>query len=241
MCKRKLGIFLVIASCVCLTKGVDAACDYETQNRLKSEAANIRAVYEVEHIGTGEFEPLEVPDDEGNTEFELTEDRIKINLYNLTESLYAVITNKFTNEIETVHYKDTNSGSMEWYRTDLSNIEEYEIKIYTEENECKNEELRTIALTTPKVNIYHYSYVCADVDEYFCDEYITKEINMTEEEILRRTDQARKEKIIIEEEKKEEKTFWGEYKIYILIAIGMVVIGGLTIILVKKKQRSDVL
>lgn len=242
MCKRKLGIFLVIASCVCLTKGVDAACDYETQNRLKSEAANIRAVNEIKEIGTGSYSESEMMNEDGTYEtYEITKKVSEVNIYNVTENLYVVVKNKNTNLEKKYYYKDTDNGTITWNEDITEELVEYEIKIYSNVGDCQNTELKNTSIVLPKYNIFSMKPYCYNVDAYYCEEYVTQEINMTEEEIENRGYKYQIENQRFDETEPEKEKKFGKYMMIIIASAIVLVIGGITILIVKRKQRSDVL
>lgn len=242
MFKRKIGIFLVLVSfCTCFT--VNAACDYETQNNLSREAANVTANYEIGTYGTGEYEQSEVPNEDGTENyFEVEETEIKVNIYNITENLYVEVLNKNTKDVKTYYYKDTNQGSIQWTNQDFGTISEYEIKVYSNHSDCSGEELNKLSLVLPKYNSHHDMPYCIGLDTYYCKEWITQELNMSQEEIEKngyaeQLKSSQKE----EESEKVEDNSWNKYTYVIVSLIVILIIGGLAFVVIKRKQRSDVI
>ena len=243
MFKRKIGIFLVLVSfCTCLS--VNAACDYETQLQISREAANVTANYEIGTYKTGEYEQSEIPNEDGSENYyEVEETEIKVNIYNITENLYVEVLNKNTKEVKTYYYKDTNEGSIQWKNQDFGTIVEYEIKVYSNHSDCSGEELNKLSLVLPKYNSHHYMPYCIGLDTYYCKEWITQEINMTQDEI----EKSGYAEQLKNTEKKEDKSetekdnFWDKYKYVIVSLVVILIIGGMAFIVIKRKQRSDVL
>jgi len=216
----------------------ESSCDYETQVKLRQEATNVKANYEAGWYKTGEMEELEIPDENGNTEFEIEDALVKNAIYNLTENLYIEITNKNTDSTETYRFEDTDNGVIEW-ETDAYEIVNYEIKIFSAHADCPGEEIYKIPLTTPKYNEHYAMTYCNGNKEYYCREFITQEINMSSEEVHQKAleDELKNAKDIIEEEEKKE-SFWQKYKIYFIIVGVLALLGVLITVILRIWKRS---
>lgn len=215
-------------------------CDYETQIKLREEASNVKASYVADLFGTGEYEELEVPDEEGNTDYEIVEPLVKSTIYNITENLYVEVSNKNTGEKKTYTSKDLVDGAIRW-ETGVEDIIEYEIKVYSNYGDCQGEELYKIPLTTPKYNDHYGMTYCLNNKQYYCSQFITEEINMTSEQIEQQAYIDNNKKTQSVEEEKKSKSFWEQYGIYFGVAFGLLLIGGLTIVILNKKKRSKII
>ncbi len=223
-----------------LIPSVSAACDYETQVTLQREAANITAKYESALYGTGEFEIAEGENSEGgHDETEIMEPKIVSSIFNLTENLYVTVENKLTGEIKEYHYKDSDNGTITWDRLDLEDIIEYEIKVYSDHSDCSGTELNKMSLITPKFNSYSNEFYCEEIDAYYCQKFITMDINMTEEQIIEDIENKKQKESEEEQETHEKSDFWQQYGIY--IAIGVVLIGVVTSVIIVRKQRKKII
>ena len=236
---RKWKLLLLLS--VLLPLNVYATCDYETQIELSEQAGRVNVAYEAYWYGTGEFVEAEVPDEAGNYQIELVQPKVDITLYNLTEKIYVVIKNLNTNEEKTYYFADSNVGDINWSRTNVDDIVEYEIKVYSNEPSCKGQELRKINLVTPKYNPYHTEYYCEGLDEYYCQEFITTNINMSDIELWQDAKEKQEEKNEGEKILGIPKSFWDDYKWYILGAGVVVVACGATAVIIIKKRGNKVL
>lgn len=251
MCKRKLGIFLVIASCVCLTKGVNAACDYETQNRLKSEAANIRAVNEIMQTVydyDGNERPELKPEDVTFEDSYYIGDKAVISFMNLTNDLYVVVNDGKSFE-KKYAYSETNNGTLEFEIQDLNDVTKYNFTIYSNNNDCKDTELRKIEVVVPMYNPYSDSIMCDGMESfYYCQPYITEVFTESYEEIngkiFERYKENRDEK---PNENQQEETFWNKVanfmkeNVVLITVVVILVIGGATAVWYIKKRRSEII
>ena len=50
MRRRKLASILILTLCICFSPVANAACDYETQVKLATEASNVNTNYEISEI-----------------------------------------------------------------------------------------------------------------------------------------------------------------------------------------------
>ena len=253
MRKRKLASILILTLCICFSPVVNAACDYETQVQLATEASNVNANYEISsviiNVDTGLEAPEATEDDIDSDNPYVFQDRVTVNIYNLTENLKVLVTGDNGYE-EEFTYQESNNGTITFEGGTLENIVNYSIQVLSAHPNCTDDELRTISLVTPMRNSFHDLIACEGVDEYYCQEYIDYDLNMTEAEVLERANAIRETGSSSEEPQEEEKNWWDNIKEYlgkhpwIIYATvgGIIVIAGVaTTVIVIKKRRSKVL
>ena len=184
MKKMKLASILILALCICFSPVANAACDYETQVQLATEASNVNANYEITevvvNVDTGE-EVIGVSEEEVWDDYNpyIYKNKVIINIYNVTANLRVLITGDNGYE-EEFTYQETDNGTISFDGGLMDNIVHYTIQILSAHPDCTGDDLRTINLTTPKENEYYYYSACEGVDEYFCQQFIDYDLNMTE-------------------------------------------------------------
>ncbi len=241
---KQLFLFTTLLSFTVLPSVKAAStCDYDTQLELQKEALNIQANYEADWYDTGEYEESEVSEEDGSGIVEYYEPQVRVGLYNLSKNLYVTVKNVNESKENTYFYEDTDNGNLSWTRDDdLSEIVNYEIKIYSNHSDCKGEELRTVSLVTPAHNEYYFEPFCEGVDAYYCEEFITTELNLTREQIesmgyqkqIEQNNTVNQEPTTNEDEKNN----------YIYIIIGSIIviaIIGVASIVIIRKQRSKII
>lgn len=255
MRKRKLASILILTLCICFSPVANAACDYETQVKLATEASNVNANYEISevvyNIDTGEevtgISEEEIAKDENPY---IYRNKVTVYIYNLTENLSVTISGDNGYE-DTFTFQESDNGMITFSGDYAEEIVHYTIQVLSANPDCTGDELRTINLTTPKENEYYYYSACEGVDEYFCQQFIDYDLNMTEAELLERANAARNNNNQEEaSQEEEEKNWWDNIKeylnnnpwvIYVTIG-GIIVIAGVaTAVIVVKKRRSKVL
>ncbi len=240
----KLFIFLM---CISYTSIVyaDSTCNYELQVNLAKVAANINADYEVTErlydIRTGEF--VEETEDtkvvaEGRY---IYYPEVQLYIMNLSKEIYINISNKDGFE-KTYKYEDSEDGKIMINLGYPEKIVSYDIVVYSNHNDCIGEEITKINVKTPKINDYAYSVACQDVEEYFCEEYITEEINMSENDLITKAMESKK-KQEEQEDPIREINLWEKVKPYLLpVGIGVVVVIGVAgIVMLIQRHRSRII
>lgn len=230
--------FILMFFCV-LNVEAASTCDYKMQVQLNTEAANVKTNYEVKEIKTGNLVEADLSDEEYEEEFYTG---VELRIYNLTENLYVVITNTENDNAATYHYRDTTDGTITIQRgiDGLDEIVTYKITIYSDYSDCSGEEQRKIEIKTPRYNYFSSEPQCDNSNKYYCESYITEEINMTYSEFIA---QAKKDNIAQKEEEKkeeEENDFWKNYGLFIIIGLVIVAMGVGATVIVRLKQRSSV-
>ena len=255
MQKRKLAsVLLILVLCICFSPVANAVCDYETQVRLATEASNVNTNYEISEVvvdmSTGQevtgLSDEEIDNDDNSY---IRQDKVTIYIYNLTENLKVSISGDNDYEDEFT-YQESDNGTITIEGGNLENVINYTIEVLSANPSCVDEELRTITMVTPKKNSFHDLIACEGVNEYYCQEYIDYDLNMTEAEVLERANNVRNNGGVEEEVPEEEKNWWDNLKeyldnhpwvIYVTIGVIVVIVGVATAVIVIKKRRSKVL
>ena len=254
MRRRKLASILILTLCICFSPVANAACDYETQVKLATEASNVNTNYEISEIVMDMLTGQEVTGlseeeiDNDDTHY-IRQDKVVIYIYNLTENLKVTVSGDNGYE-DTFTYQESDNGTVELEGGYLENIVNYTIKVLSANSNCSDDELRTISVVTPKKNTFHDMIACEGVEEYYCQEFIDYDLNMTEAEILEKANNVRESGLSFEDPQQEEKNWWENVKeyitnhpwiIYTTIGVIIVIAGVATTVIVIKKRRSKVL
>jgi len=234
--KKRLFI-LVLALMLIYVVPVRAAstCDYETQVKLNTEAANVKSAYEVKEFKTGnQFEGDEGLEDE-------TEPGVENNIYNLTNNIYVTVTNSLDKSMKTYYANDADDGTISWITYGYEQIIEYTVKVYSNHEQCRGELLRTFSFKTPKQNVLAFEPQCQTLtNKYYCQEFITEDVNMSYAEFVKQADKDLSIQKKEEKEKEEKNNFWKKYGLWIIIAAVAIAIGVGATVIVKKIKRSSV-
>ncbi len=201
---------------------VNADCSNEEIELLKKEANKIKVTYE--HMG--KVETYDGP----------TYNRFNVEITNIPDNFYIKIYDdtKYTPENGTVT-KELLYGK-------------WQIKVYSEKCE---KEIDTISFKLPKFNMYSLDPLCKGIDGNdfpLCGKYY--EYDVSYDSFKQRVEHYRITHKIEDntDEPKEEKNnfdiilkYLNEYKVYISIGLGTILVITLIIILIKKKRNRGVL
>ncbi len=236
--KRVLTI-LILASIILINE-IHAECDDKTKLEINTAASNVTVNLKM---------IKKVIDLEGNVHPEIDEQMafitgsgytramyVYLNAANINDKIYLRITSKDDNIDEVVDTSNSLDGSWEYQVPDVSEIRNYEIKIYSNVDSCANEELRTINIKSPMYNLYSESRLCENSDAYYCQEYITTPIDMDVVDLMWEKEETSKNK---EEQNNAETNnknivFYIGTGIVIVLAISLIVI--IIKVIIRKQQ-----
>lgn len=234
------------------TTAYGASCNYEEQAKLNSEAANVKANYEIkERI----LDPSEytVPDSILGTPEEATyvakTDYIQVNILNMTENMYLEVSNSVNDMVRRYNYSEAINGNITFNWEEIGTLVNYTIKIYTSSNTgCEGNVLKTLRLSLPRYNEYSEYAICDSVPDYYlCQRYVNfepVEFKEFSQKITKQTEEKQEEEKKQEEENakwyKRAMNYVKEHKV-LFISGGVIlitVVGGTTIVVIKRRRRS---
>lgn len=251
MSRYKYLLFSVLTFGLFLTSTRAATCSYEERAELNNELSHIEANYEIlvkrELDDHPPDELLGTPEGEN---YYSENDYIQINVLNLTENMYAVITNDYDDTELIYQYADTNNGNIAIEWNNMMDLARYTIKIYASSNTgCEDTLLRTLYVSLPRYNDYSTYAQCDKVPDYYlCQRYVTYDyVDFVEfDEKIR----AEIERVENEEQAETENDTWyekvgnfiSEHKTaFIIGGITIVVIAGITVTIIVVRRRRRIL
>lgn len=244
---RKIPLFM-LSFLVLMSVPKAATCSYEEKAKLNNEVANVKTNYEIKERVLNKDE-YDVPDGIENEEFIAKTDYVQVNILNLTNNLYAEVTNNINDEVKIFNYTDTKDGNISFNWNELDTIVTYTVKIYSSSNtNCEGTALKTLYVSLPRYNDYSTYEVCKEVPDYYlCQRYVTFESVGYDTFFTRVREQIAKSEQIKEEENKKNNKWYKktidfivEHKVpFIIGGVTLVVVaGGATFIIIKKRRRS---
>ena len=245
MSRYKYFIFLLVMYLIFSSSVSAVSCSYEQRAELNNEIVNVTANYEVlvrrELDDTPPDEILGTPAEEN---YYSETDYFQINILNLTENLYAVVTNNYDDQEMIFQYSDTTDGNIAFEWNHVMDKVQFTIEIYSSSNtECEDTLLRTIRLQLPRYNEYSEIAMCDKVPDYYlCQRYVTfDEIDFgTWEERVRNEIESSEETKTEVEDENPIINFILEHRTQIIIGVIIIVliVGG-TVVVIKIKRRRD--
>lgn len=211
---KKIILFIAL---LLIPLSVDAYyCDYTTYNNALKKAQNVNIM----------------------SSYEMVDDKpvFIIQIYNLDSHQY-IIDEK--NQI-TYYYKDAVDGVIT-----ITNVTEpmvYKYGVYSDENYCDLSALATLYITIPAYNRYYKDDSCKGIENYkLCQKWSSVSITYDE---FKRNISSYKESLIKKEETKEtyksiyEIIFEFYLKYYYIILPIIIVVGSISILIIKKRENK---
>ncbi|MEG1648075.1 MAG: hypothetical protein RR325_04860 [Bacilli bacterium] len=246
-------LFMLIITFFISNVDATSKCEYKEQAELNSMVANIKTSYE-EKEGILDRNEYPIPDSILGTPEEETYvgkyNYFGVNIINLTNKFYIVVSNNVNQEIKTFNYSDAKEGIISFDWSELSIVTTFTLKVYSSnETNCDGELYRTIYLTTPRINEYYGYDLCEGANDYYlCQKYVTFNTVSFEAFEKQINDYKNEEKTNNDKNDKENKDKWyvsvsnfvKEHKvIFIVSGVSLVVISGVVIAVIVKKRRSS--
>lgn len=249
MIKMKYVICVLLSSLIGTSFVGAATCDTDEKASLNNLASNVVVNYEVKEV---ELHDVPVPDTyegtEQESEYYSVAETVMVNVLNLNEKIKVEVYDDSNRLVKTINYSDTTNGNISFSKGNLEKLEKYTFVIKASNStNCNGEEIKVLYLQIPRFNKYSYEYVCNIVPDYYlCQKFVT--FDEVDYEFFRDNINKELEKVdlmLIDEEtkKNEGKSFWNKTKEfvkdnkYVFITIGaLVVIGGATFIVIKKRR-----
>ena len=245
---RKKNLLITLLAVLFLNYDIANAstCSYSERAQLNKDVASIKVIYE-EQMGLVDPSLYECQPD--NEECTAEYNYFKISVLNMSKDFYFTVKNNVDNTKKTYRYSDSVDGVISFNWEGILNITTFTFEVYSsEETGCPRDRYRTIYLTTPRKNLYHYYGQCQNDPDYFlCEKYVTFE-EMSFYEFMDSMEE-RAEELKKEQEKDKEITFFQKIIDYIvenkftLLIIGGVVVAGVatTVVVVKVRRKKSVL
>ena len=241
----------------------DATCDGMKAVEIKETASKVNVSYEI--IDDYFFGYFAETDEDLNGNGVIDDEPVienigyalKLKLNNLKDNIYVVISNDLDENTKTYHINDAESnGVITWYEGETTFVRTYNVKVYSANPECAGELYREFTVSAPKYNIFSRSYDCKiepykDMDICSLFTFSTKSTKEEEKEFsdtirkvnLQKLKEKEKQNNKQEEEKKGTVDLIKDFittnkEIAIAAGVGVVVIIGLVIVLIKKKGKK---
>lgn len=148
-------------------------CDVEESVKLNREVVNIKINYE-EKVYITRAEPGDQLTDNPDIT-EIVRNYFQINLLNLSDNFYAVITDSTYNSKRTFNFAQAKQGVISFDWRNLSKVSNLTVNIYSSnKTKCPDNLFRTLYLTIPRYNNYYEYDVCNEIPDYYlCQKYVT--------------------------------------------------------------------
>lgn len=219
-------------------------CTYKEKNEYGAYSSNVNMSYSV----IDEYNGTSCPQGEGEcTNNTYSGFHFLISINNLTDKIYATVTEDLNNTTTNYYYSDTNKGNIEITQDYSDSRVNYSVVIKIKDGACAETILRRKTVTTPRFNPYYNYPICQGIEDFgLCNRFYDFEVssdqfytrvyeylNKIEEENNKETKGTKKETSILTtiEDFIKDNYIW-------FITGGVIIIAGITttIIIVRKRR-----
>lgn len=214
-------------------------CNNEESKKVREAAQGVEISYTIKKMFVGTSIAV---DEEGMPEVDEYDYGFEIAIKNITENIYVVVKNDYSNDVFTYHYADTENGVKTFESIATNEAVNFIFEVKSENENCKDEDYRKISLTTPIYNFYYRYQFCSDnpknkVCKMFVNEKISArefatEVNAKKNEEQKSDNNNADSNVVISFVKDNKYLF-------IIGGIVIVIIGVATICVKIKKRRGS--
>lgn len=223
-------------------------CSTSEVSEINKLFSKVRASYEIkeEKVKVDSYLVGEEPIGNGEQAYSSLE-YFKINITNITEKLYVIVTDDYNNESKI--YNSTEDGIVSFDWRNIDKVVNFKITVLTSnKTSCPNEKVgSTIVVRTPRYNSYSNEAVCGQYPDFdLCQRYVTFN-DISIEEYNKRLEEYEETKYgnIVDQE--ENLGTWERIKKFIIDnkyyfiggGVGIIIIAGVAVVVVVKKRRSS--
>ena len=218
----------------------NAECSYQERKDLLDAAKNVDISFDI-----NETEEKHTGINPNTGKEETSKSKVyyfKMNIIGNIDNMFLKITNDFDAEEKIVNSIDMNDNAYSFEIKNSTDIINYKIDFYSRNNNCYAENITTKRITKPKENLIYYYSICSNdlvSENKYCKQFIDKDFNMNEFEIMKKLNK------IIEEETPEEinSNFFNKILSFIVsywyvFALVFIIIITFAISMIIRKKRS---
>lgn len=213
-------------------------CNNEESKKVREAAQAVEISYTIKEMLVGTSIDI---DTEGMPEVEEYDYGFEIAIKNITDSIYVVVKNDYSNDVFTYHYADTENGLKTFESIATDEAVNFTFEVKSENESCKDEDYRKISLTTPIYNYYYRYPFCSDNPKNkVCKMFVTEKISSKEFSTEVNAKKNENQKSDGTTNNDAVTTFVKDNKyLFIIGGIVIVIIGVATVCVMMKKRRGS--
>ena len=219
----------------------NVACTNEVSNMIGRDANNIKVRYEeLSNYVLGKTFEVE-SDINGDGELGEIDDigfALRVTISGITENVYLRVENDIDYNIEYYGYDETDNGVITFDQIYNAYVRTYNVKVYSENDECGGILYREFNFTLPRMNDLSLTPLCENHKElatcktFVFDKDGNKMFDEYKQDIAKVDEEYNKNK---EKENKNIMDYINEYKLYVIIGV-VLLFAGVVVIIVKRRR-----
>ena len=244
--KKNIYYGLLFIFLLSITIGVKAStCSDQRVLELSSLANNVNVSYQeydklVEEYTSETF----VDDTDEDPHVKSTYAAYYLTIYNLPNDLNVSIIRNDTKKSVVAYAKDKEDDGVVYVDTGYAaKVKLFTLKIRSNDSNCQNEVLKTVAITTPMYNKFSQYNSCQENPEFsLCQQFTTTDYSdVSNDQFIEKLEEYKTKKE--EEEKKKKSIFYNigkfleAYGWYIVI--GLVILGVAIIVIIMRRRKKS--
>ena len=210
----------------------ETKCDKTLYTKIAKAANNVSSAFKKSIRKTNELRTDIIFEEYDEEDWYYEEYTYKVIFYGLTDDLYLKVTSNAEKENSfVIHKSDLTNENVAFETSNVEAVYEYKVEIYSANENCSDELIRSFIFKTPKYNVYSEMKLCENSDSELCNAVTYEDIKF--QKVVNDTNYNGNKNEASEKEKKEQKEKDASRKVTIikLVIIGAIVIAVLISIL----------
>ena len=218
---------------------VQAECSYQERKDLLNAAKNVDVSFNIESEEV-DFKSIN-PNTDKEEIIKKTKYYFNLNVVNLKSDTFIKLTNDYNSDEVIIKSEDLKDGIYTQRIDNISDIITYYYTFYSLNDNCYAEKITRKQVKKPKENPLYYYSICSDnlvKDSEYCQHFIHKEFNMTNDDIVTKLNKTIQDNNEIQDNDGFDfisfiKNYW-----YCLLIIIILLLLGIIFYIIKKKRSE---
>jgi len=220
----------------------ETKCEKSVYSKIVKTAGNVSSAFKKSTRKTDELRDDIILDEYDEEDWYYYEYTYKVIFYGLTDDIYLKVTSNAPDENNfVIHKSDLTNENVAFETHNVDSVFEYKIDVYSANENCSDELIRSFIFKTPKYNVYSEMKLCENSDSELCNAVTYDDIRF--QSVVNDTKYNNDKNDVTDKEKQEQKEKDAEKKVTLIklvIIISIIVVVLISILFIYIIHRREV-
>ena len=217
-------------------------CEKNTYAKIVKTAGNVSSAFKKSLRKTDELRDDIIFDEYDEEDWYYEEYTYKVFFYGLSDDIYLKVTSNAPDEnYYVIHKSNLTNENVAFETHNVDSVFEYKVEVYSANENCSDELIRSFVFKTPKYNVYSEMKLCENSDSELCNPVTYDDIKF--QKVVNDTNYDNNKNNDTDKDKKEQKEKEAEKKVTLIktiIIISIIVFVLISILFIYIMHRREV-
>ena len=217
-------------------------CEKNVYSKIVKAAGNVSSAFKNSSRKTDKLRMGIIFEEEAEEDWYYEEYTYKVIFYGLTDDIYLKVTSNAADENTfIIHKTDLTNENVAFETHNVDHVYEYKVEIYSANENCSDELIRSYIFKTPKYNVYSEMKLCENSDSELCNDVTYNDVKIID--VVNDTKYNNNNNDVNENEKKEQKEKETQKKVTLIkiaIIVSIIVVVLISILFIYIMHRREV-